>query len=328
MKVSLVAAVARNGVIGRDGRIPWHLPEDLARFRAVTMGHPVIMGRRTWESIPDRFRPLPGRRNVVVTRNPRWTDDGAERAGSLEGALDLLEGASEVFVIGGAELYRAAIPLADELLLTEIDEDVDGDTSFPEWSWELFEEASREEHVTASGTRLSFVAYRRRPADLETAQLDALEDVNTLLERAGVAYWLFGGWAVDFYAGAITRPHDDVDLAVWLHDVPQVTALLEGDGWRHAPSPDDDGGTGFERGPARLELTFLVREDDATIFTPLRDQRAPWPERAFADDVRELHGVRAHVIALEALTRGKSSPRGSRADTAKDRADFDVLSGL
>ena len=94
MKISLVAAVARNGVIGRGGTIPWRLPEDMAHFRELTMGHPVIMGRRTWESLPDRFRPLPGRRNVVVTRNPDWHADGAERAGSLEEALELLRGAA------------------------------------------------------------------------------------------------------------------------------------------------------------------------------------------------------------------------------------------
>ncbi len=94
MKVALVAAVARDGVIGRDGGLPWRLPEDMAHFRSVTIGHPVVMGRRTWESLPVRFRPLPGRRNVVVTRNASWHADGAERAASLEDALQLLAGAS------------------------------------------------------------------------------------------------------------------------------------------------------------------------------------------------------------------------------------------
>jgi dihydrofolate reductase len=162
VKVSIVAAVARGGVIGRDGNIPWRLPEDLGRFRELTMGHPVVMGRRTWESLPDRFRPLPGRDNVVVTRNPDWTAQGADRAGSLEDALRLLDSEREVFVIGGGEIYAAALPLADELLLTEIDADVEGDTTFPEWDRAEFEEVSRERRVTEDGTPFAFVTYRRR----------------------------------------------------------------------------------------------------------------------------------------------------------------------
>jgi dihydrofolate reductase len=169
--VALVAAVARGGVIGRDGAIPWHLPEDLARFRELTTGHPVVMGRKTWESLPDRFRPLPGRRNVVVTRSSDWFAQGAERAGSVEDALGLLEGEPEVYVIGGAEIYAAALPHADELLLTEIEADVEGDVSFPAWDRNAFEEVSREPHVAADGTPLSFVSYRRR--DRTEAQLAA-----------------------------------------------------------------------------------------------------------------------------------------------------------
>jgi dihydrofolate reductase len=162
--VALVAAVARGGVIGRDGTIPWRLPEDVAFFKELTTGHPVVMGRRTWESIPDRFRPLPGRRNVVVTRNPSWSAEDAERAGSLEEALAFVEGAERVFVIGGAEVYAAALPHADELILTEIDLVVDGDTSFPEWDRDAFEEASREKRVAADGTPFAFVTYvRTRP---------------------------------------------------------------------------------------------------------------------------------------------------------------------
>jgi dihydrofolate reductase len=162
LKVTLVAAVARGGVIGRDGAVPWHLPEDMARFRALTMGHPVVMGRRTWDSLPDRFRPLPGRRNVVVTRNPDWQAEGAERAGSLDDARRLLEGVPQVFVIGGASLYEDALPLADELELTEIDLDVDGDTWFPAWDRAAFEEVSREER-SEGGTPFAFVRYVRRP---------------------------------------------------------------------------------------------------------------------------------------------------------------------
>jgi dihydrofolate reductase len=159
--VALVAAVARGGVIGRDNTIPWHIPEDVAHFKSLTSGHPVVMGRRTWASIPDRFRPLPNRRNVVVTRNPAWHEDGAERAGSLDEALALLDGEPLVYVIGGAELYSAALPVADELLLTEVEMDVQGDTFFPQFDRELFAEVSREPHVAADGTPFAFVVYRR-----------------------------------------------------------------------------------------------------------------------------------------------------------------------
>ncbi|MGH3126632.1 MAG: dihydrofolate reductase [Gaiellaceae bacterium] len=160
--MTLVAAVARGGVIGRDGGIPWRLPEDMARFRAVTLGHSVVMGRRTWESLPDQFQPLPGRGNVVVTRNPDWSAQGADRVGSIEEALTLLESEPKVLVIGGGEIYRAALPYADELLLTEIDADVEGDTTFPTWNREAFEEVSRDRHVAADGTPFAFVTYRRK----------------------------------------------------------------------------------------------------------------------------------------------------------------------
>ncbi len=162
MTISIVAAVARNGVIGRDNAIPWRIPEDLARFRALTMGHAVVMGRKTWDSLPDRFRPLPGRRNVVVTRNSEWDADGAERAASLEDALDLLRDEERVFVIGGAQIYAAALSIADELELTEIDAEIEGDTVFPGWDRDAFAEVAREPHVSESGVPLSFVTYRRR----------------------------------------------------------------------------------------------------------------------------------------------------------------------
>jgi aminoglycoside-2''-adenylyltransferase len=156
-------------------------------------------------------------------------------------------------------------------------------------------------------------------------QLSALERVTDSLEQAGIDYWLFGGWAVDFYAGSVTRPHDDLDIAVWLDDVPRIADLLHRDGWRHAPLEDEDGGTGYERGPVRLELTYLVRDADGRIFTPLRHARASWPPEALANDVGELRGVRARLIALTALMRGKSEPRDDPAEAAKDRADFAQL---
>jgi dihydrofolate reductase len=325
VKVALVAAVARNGVIGRDGGIPWRLPEDLARFRAVTMGHPVVMGRKTWESLPDGFRPLPGRGNIVVTRNPDWSAQGADRAGSIEDALRLLEDEPEVFVIGGGEIYAAVLPFADELLLTEIDADVEGDTTFPRWDPGEFEETSREEHVTADGTPFAFVTYRRSDA---SRQLVALEDVAGRLDENGIEYWLFGGWAVDFYAGRVTRPHSDVDIAVWRDDLRRIAAVLETSGWRHAPDPEEDGGTGYEREGARLELTFLERRDDGSVVTPLRELDASWPAGAFARDERELLGVRARLLSLDALRSGKASSRDEPREAATDRADFDVLSEL
>jgi dihydrofolate reductase len=165
VKVSLLAAVARAGVIGRDGGIPWRIAEDVAHFKELTTGHAVVMGRRTWDSLPNRFRPLPGRRNIVVTRNPDWSAQGAERAGSLEDALRALAGTPHVYVIGGAEVYEAALPLAGELVLTEIDLDVEGDTFFPEWDRAAFEETLREEHMSEDGTRYSFVTYERTRPD-------------------------------------------------------------------------------------------------------------------------------------------------------------------
>ena len=127
---SLVVARARNGVIGRDNRLPWRLPADLAYFKKVTMGHPVIMGRRTWESIG---RPLPGRHNIVVTRNPAYRAEGATVVGSLGDAWEAAGDAAEACVIGGTSLFAEALPIADRIHLTEVEADVPGDTWFPEF---------------------------------------------------------------------------------------------------------------------------------------------------------------------------------------------------
>lgn len=126
--IGLIWAQAANGVIGRDNTIPWHLPADMARFRKLTAGSTVVMGRRTWESLPPRFRPLPGRRNVVLTRDPSWTDDGAEPVPDIETAL---RGAGDIWVIGGSAIYRAALPYADVLELTELREPIEGDAYAP-----------------------------------------------------------------------------------------------------------------------------------------------------------------------------------------------------
>jgi hypothetical protein len=132
-------------------------------------------------------------------------------------------------------------------------------------------------------------------------QLAALARVSSQLDANGIDYWLFGGWAVDFYAGEITRPHSDVDLTVWRDDLPRIVPLLEKDGWRHAPEPDEDGGTGYERDGVRLELTYLVPDEGGRVCIPLQRGLMPWPEGAFGDDVGELDGVRAQLIGRHAL---------------------------
>jgi dihydrofolate reductase len=163
MKLALIAAVARNGCIGKGNALPWHLPQDLQNLRRVTMGCPVLMGRKTWDSLPPRFRPLPGRRNIVVTRQPQWQAPGAERAATLDAALALVAGDDKVFVIGGAELYREALARADELVLTEIARDVEGDVHFPPWDRQQFHEVARESHRAAppDDFDFAFVTYKR-----------------------------------------------------------------------------------------------------------------------------------------------------------------------
>ncbi len=157
-RVVLVAAVASNAVIGAHGGMPWHLPEDLKRFKQLTLGHPVIMGRKTWESIG---RALPGRRNIVVTRRTAFEAPGAEVVESLRAALALCAHERMVFVIGGGELYRAALPFAAELALTEIHRDYAGDVRFPDFDREAWKETRREPRFAADGTRFDFVVYER-----------------------------------------------------------------------------------------------------------------------------------------------------------------------
>ena len=164
-RLALIAAVARNRVIGRGGELVWRESADQQHFRRVTLGCPVIMGRKTWDSLPARFRPLPGRRNIVVTRNAGWHGEGAERAGSLAEALRLAQDAAKVFVIGGAELYALALPQADELVLTEIDAELDGDVFFPDWPRERFALAASEPHVSDSGIGYRFNHYIRQEAN-------------------------------------------------------------------------------------------------------------------------------------------------------------------
>ncbi len=159
-RLTLIAAVARNGVIGIDNRLPWRLPADLRRFKALTLGHTVIMGRKTWESLPVAFRPLPGRRNVVVTRDHGYRAAGATMVASLEAAIGAADG-DEAFVIGGAELYAAALPLADRLELTEIDASFEGDCFFPVIDRGQWRQAARETGHDEAGFDYAFVSYER-----------------------------------------------------------------------------------------------------------------------------------------------------------------------
>lgn len=160
-RISVIAALAKNRVIGIENRLPWRLPEDLAHFKALTLGHPVLMGRKTFESLG---RPLPGRTNVVISRNPDYRPEGVTRADSIAAALVACAGHDTVFCIGGANLYAQVLPLADHLYLTEVDIDVAGDAWFPEFDRSLFEEIGRESHVGAKADRLrfDFVTYARR----------------------------------------------------------------------------------------------------------------------------------------------------------------------
>ena len=157
-RIYLVAAVARNGVIGANGKLPWHLPEDLQHFKKLTLGHPIIMGRRTWETLG---KPLPGRDSIVVTRRAGYEAPGASVAASLQAAIALCAGEPVAFVIGGAELYAEALPLADGLVLTEIDRDYEGDTRFPAWDRGAWRASQREEHASADGLRFRFVLYEK-----------------------------------------------------------------------------------------------------------------------------------------------------------------------
>ena len=157
--LGLIWAQSRTGVIGRDGRLPWRIPEDLARFRQVTLGHPVLMGRRTWESLPARFRPLPGRRNLVVSRQPGYRAPGAEVVGSLAEAARRV-GGQQACVVGGGQLYAAALPLASVAEVTEVDTDVTGDTSAPPLDgWTLVSDGGW--RTSATGLRYRFLRFIR-----------------------------------------------------------------------------------------------------------------------------------------------------------------------
>lgn len=156
--IQIVVAYARNRVIGRDNDLPWRLPGDLAHFKRSTMGCPIIMGRKTWESLG---RPLPGRLNVVITRNPQYQAQGATVCTSLEAALQACADTPRACIIGGEELFRMALPETDEIIATEIDADIEGDTYFPEFDSSEWEEIERLPQPEENGLRYDFVTLRR-----------------------------------------------------------------------------------------------------------------------------------------------------------------------
>jgi dihydrofolate reductase len=159
-RLHLIYACAANGVIGHNNALPWHLPEDMAHFKRTTLGCPVFMGRQTWDSLPPKFRPLPGRLNIVVSRNPAWHAFGASVAHSLPEALALCPPSSDAWVIGGAQIYAQALPLASSVVVTEIAQDFEGDAFAPtlDAAWQV---QTREAHVAANGLPFAFVTYTR-----------------------------------------------------------------------------------------------------------------------------------------------------------------------
>lgn len=158
-KITLIAACAENGCIGINNTMPWHLPEDFAFFRAYTTGKPVIMGRKTWESLPKK--PLPGRRNIVITRRADYQAEGAETAADLPSALSVCAEADEIIIMGGAQIYTEAMPSATDLRITEVALNVAGDAFFPTVNRSLWQEKSREAHTAANGIGYAFVHYER-----------------------------------------------------------------------------------------------------------------------------------------------------------------------
>jgi dihydrofolate reductase len=168
MAVGLVWAQARGGVIGADGRLPWHLPEDLRLFRELTTGSTVVMGRRTWESLPERFRPLPGRRNVVLTTDRSWAADGAERVDGVEDVLARTDD-GDLWVIGGGRVYAAFLPHADRVVVTDVDTDVEGDT----WAPPLGVEWARVSRTPAAGWSASTTGLRYAVSEYARAATDA-----------------------------------------------------------------------------------------------------------------------------------------------------------
>ena len=159
MQITLIAALAQNRIIGNANQIPWHIPEDFAFFKRYTTGKPIIMGRKTWDSLPRK--PLPNRRNIVITRQNPWQAAGAEAAHDFQAALQACAGEREAVIIGGAQIYAIALPVATDLRLTEIALAPAGDAYFPEFSRDKWREVAREAQVSEKGLAYDFVHYQR-----------------------------------------------------------------------------------------------------------------------------------------------------------------------
>jgi dihydrofolate reductase len=164
-EIIIIAAVAKNRVIGKDNQLLWNIPEDMAHFKALTQGHAVLMGRKTWESLPERFRPLPGRRNIVITRQADYAAPGAVVASSLEQGIAAAHGTEKLFIIGGAEIYTQAMMLADTLEITEVGLEPEGDAWFPEISGSRWRLADCQETVSRAGPAIAFKRYRPLAGD-------------------------------------------------------------------------------------------------------------------------------------------------------------------
>ena len=161
-EIVIIAAVAKNRVIGRDNQLIWSIPEDMAHFKALTQGHAVLMGRKTWESLPPRFRPLPGRRNIVISRQADFVAPGGEVADSLEKGLELVSTVAVVFIIGGEQIYKQSMALADRLEITEVELSPEGDSWFPEIAAVDWEKTAKTTPPNPTAAAFSFVTYRRK----------------------------------------------------------------------------------------------------------------------------------------------------------------------
>ena len=170
--------------------------------------------------------------------------------------------------------------------------------------------------------------HNEAAADGAAAQLAALSALDGILDRLGLDYWLFGGWAVDFWVGRITRIHDDIDLAVWREDYPRIREALQAAGWRYEPVEDVATGAGFRSGAVLVELTFVVSDSSGQVFIPFPEQPGLWSSVPFGTDRRKLQGVSCRTVPLSLLRSGKAVPRDDTEDGAKDRADFVALSQI
>ena len=166
------------------------------------------------------------------------------------------------------------------------------------------------------------------PATSMEEQLAAIASFSSALDQEGLDYWLFGGWAVDFCVGSVTRAHDDIDVAAWRNDYDLIRIALTAAGWRHTPTRDDVVGTRYRHGNAEVEVTFLIADEDGRVVIPLPDQPVVWSTQPLGDERRRLLGVSSRTIPLALLRAGKSMPREGRAEAAKDRADLEALSQL